>query len=215
MTMKKRLIFALMLVLPAVFLMSGCSGGVNGEGGNTYSQTSGTPVVRSANFNDSAWDLMERGSYESAIVKFNQVLADSPTVQEAAEANNGIGWSRAFIGSLKDGMPWFEKAMGLSDDAKVGMAAGYVQLASKADLEKAAAILFNDLGKGNPHFRYTPRRKNGVNDAECHALLAYAFVALGKTDEALTQLEWAKTLNPNWANTTIDQIGKMVDFLGR
>ena len=48
-----------------------------------------------------------------------------------------------------------------------------------------------------------------------HALLAYAFAALGQNDNALTQMEYAKELNPSYENTTIDQLGKMVDFLLR
>lgn len=213
--MKKKISLIFVAVMPLVLFLTGCSGGVNGEGGNTYAQTSGTPVIRSDSFNDQAWDLINKGTYESAIAKFNQVLGDSPNPGEAAEANNGIGWARSYLGSLHDGMPWFEKAVDVSDDAKVGLAGAYIQAGSKADLEMAMNILYKKLGKENPHFHYTSHRKTGVTDAEVHAMLAYTFAALGKQDEAQGQLDFAKELNPDWANSTIDQISKMVDFLSR
>ena len=203
----------MILAIPFAVFLTGCSGGVNGEGTNTYSQTNGTPIVRAANFNDQGWSLFERGQYESALTTFNQVLGDNPTAEEEAEANNGVGWARGRIGQLKDGIPWFLKAVGLSHDAKVGLAGAYIQSASKADLEAAADLLFTKLGGGNPHFHYVPRRSTGVSDAEAHAMLAYCYAAVGKSEDAITQLDYAKELNPAWASSTIDQISRMVDFL--
>ncbi|HOT27251.1 MAG TPA: tetratricopeptide repeat protein [Candidatus Ozemobacteraceae bacterium] len=213
--MDKRILLALALSVPTLLGLTGCSGGVGGEGSNTYSDTAGTPIVRSDTFNDKGWTLISSGQYESAISAFNQVLADNPTDDERAEANNGLGWARANLGSLSDGMPWFEKAIARSADAKVGLGAAYIQKGSKADLEMAVNLLYKQLGGENPHFHYVPRRATGVSDAEVHALLAYAFAALGQTDNAITQMEYAKELNPAYENTTIDQLGKMVDFLLR
>ncbi len=213
--MRRRFLFGVLIALPVMIFLSGCGGGVNGEGTNQYPQTGGIPIVRADSFNDQGWDLFAKAQYESAIGMFQKVLADNPTPEEEAEANNGLGWARARLGMLTDGMPWFEKAAGLSDDAKVGLAAAYVQKGSKTDLEIALRILYRDLGKENPHFHYVPRRKNGVTDAEVHALLAYIYAALGKNDEALDQMDFAKELNPQWANTTIDQLDKMVTFLLR
>ena len=213
--MSKKLLMSALVALPLLLMLTGCQGGVNGEGGNTYTATGGTPIIRSAGFNDAAWSLIDKGQYESAISQFNSVLADSPTQDEMTEAYNGIGWARSRLGSLQDGMPWFEKAQGGSHDAKVGLAGAYVQLGSKTDLEKAYEILYKDLGNSNPHFHYAPRRNTGVSDAECHAVLAYVAAALGKTDEAQVQLDYAKELNPNWQGTTIEQISRMVDFLNR
>jgi len=213
--MDKRILLALALSVPALFGLTGCSGGVAGEGTNTYSETAGTPIVRADTFNDKGWTLISSGQYESAISAFNQVLSDNPTEDERSEANNGLGWARANLGSLSDGIPWFEKAVSTSADAKVGLGAAYIQRGSKADLETAVDIIYKQLGGENPHFHYVPRRKTSVSDAEVHALLAYAFAALGRNDDALAQMEYAKELNPDYANTTIDQLGKMVDFLLR
>ncbi len=213
--MKNRILIIFTLILPSILFLTGCSGGVNGEGGNTYAQQNGTPVIRGNRFNDQGWDLMGKGQYESAIAKFNQVLTDNPTDQEKIEAYNGLGWARSNLGTLHDGVPYFEKAMEGSDDAKVGLAAAYVQQNSKADLEKAVDLLYKGIGKENPHFHYVPRRKTGVSDAELHAMLAYAFAGIGKRDEAILQMDYAKELNPAWATTTIDQIDKMVEFLNR
>ena len=92
------------LLIPVAIMLSGCGGGVAGEGSNQYPQTSGTTIVRANSFNDKGWDLFSKGQYESAIIAFNQVLSDNPTVQEAFEANSGLGWARGRIGTLKDGM---------------------------------------------------------------------------------------------------------------
>ncbi len=211
--MNKKALILFLAALPLAVILSGCSGGVNGEGTNQYSQTNGTTIVRGSSFNDSGWELITKGQYESAITMFNKVLADSPTAQEEAEANNGLGWARSRLGKLEDGMLWFEKAINYSDDAKVGLAGAYIQRSSKADLEMAADLLFKSLGKENPHFKYTARRPTGVTDAECHAMLAYAFAAIGRAEEATEQLEYAKELQPNWASSTADQVGRMVDFL--
>lgn len=213
--MRRRFLLGVLIALPVMVFLSGCSGGVNGEGTNLYPQSGGIPIIRAESFNDQGWDLFSKGQYESAIGMFQKVLADNPTPQEEAEANNGLGWAKSRIGMLTDGMPWFEKAAPLSDDAKVGLAAAYVQKGSKTDLEKAANILYQDLGKNNPHFHYVSKRPNGVTDAEVHALLAYIYAALGKNDEAIDQMDYAKELNPQWANTTIDQLDKMVTFLLR
>lgn len=212
---KKWNLFLLVLFLPIAAFVTGCGGGVNGEGQNNYAQTSGTPIVRGTSFNDKGWDLIGKNQFESAIAAFNQVLSDNPNDREAAEANNGLGWARTFLGTLADGMPWFEKAAPVLPDSKVGLAAGYVQRASKADMEKVVDLLYKQLGKENPNFHYVPQRNTGISDAETHAMLAYAFAALGRNDDALAQMNYAKELNPQWQNTTIDQIGKIVDFLVR
>ncbi len=209
----KKAVLAFLLAVPALILLSGCSGGVNGEGNNTYSQTGGTTVIRANSFNDNAWVLIEKGQYESAISVFNQVLADNPTVQEAAEANNGIGWARSRLGSLIDGLPYFEKARSILNDAKVGAAGAYLQKASKADMEMVVNLLYVQLGGSTPHFHYVPTRNTGVSDAECHAMLGYAYAALGQNDDAGIQIEYAKELNPNWEGTTIEQASNMIDFL--
>lgn len=205
----------LIISLPALISLTGCSGGVAGEGTNTYSQTGGTTIVRGNAFNDQGWDLISKGQYESAISKFNSVLNDNPTDEEYAEANNGLGWARAKLGCLADGMTWFDKATALSDDAKIGLASGYIQKGSRSDLEKARDLIYTQLGKGNAHFRYVPRRDIGVSDAEVHAMLAYVFAALGQNDDASDQIEYAKELDPNWEGTTIEQLDQIVEFLLR
>ncbi|MBF0407169.1 MAG: tetratricopeptide repeat protein [Candidatus Riflebacteria bacterium] len=211
---QKKGLFVLIFI-PVMMMLSGCGGGVAGEGGNQYPQTSGTTIVRANSFNDEGWDLISKGQYQSAIALFNQVLADNPTAQEACEANSGLGWARGRIGSLKDGMEWFAKAVDGSNDAKVGMAAAYIQMGSKSDLENAVDLLYTKLGGENPHFHYTTSRATGVSDAECHALLAFAFAGIGRSDDATIQLDYAKELNPNWQSTTIEQINNVVDFLNK
>lgn len=213
--MRRRFLIGILIALPFTVLITGCGGGVNGEGTNTYPQTGGVTIVRSDSFNDQGWEMFANGNYDSAIAQFQKVLSDSPTAEEEAEANNGLGWAKSRLGMLTDGMPWFEKAKALSDDAKVGLASAYVQKGAKADLETAVSILLTELGKGNSHFHYTPRRPTGVTDAEVHALLSYCYAALGNVDEATDQMDYAKELNPGWASSTIDQLDKMVEFLQR
>ncbi len=207
--------FFLLVVLPWLLLLTGCGGGVAGEGTNTYTLTGGTPVVRGNSFNDKGWDLLAQGQAESAIAEFQKVLGDSPTAEEQAEANNGMGWARSRLGTLADGITWFEKAAPLSNDAKVGLAAAYVQRGSREDMQMVVDLLYTALGGANPHFHYVATRNTGVSDAECHAMLGYAFAALGRTDDALAQMDYAKELNPNWTGTTIDQLSRAVDFLVR
>lgn len=213
--MRKSSLIWILTALPFMVLLTGCGGGVNGEGTNQYPQTGGVPIVRADSFNDKGWDLIGKGQWESAVGAFQQVLADNPTPDEEAEANNGLGWARSHIGTLADGMPWFEKAFEMSDDAKVGLGSGLIQRGSKTDLEMAVDILYRKLGKENSHFHYVPRRNTGVTDAEVHAMLAYAYAGLGNDQEAHDQMAFAKELNPEWANTTIDQLDKMVEFLLR
>jgi tetratricopeptide (TPR) repeat protein len=211
--MVKRHLTIILLAVPLLLGLTGCTGGVNGEGDSDYSQDLGTPIVRGNAFNDAGWDYISKGQYESAISKFNTVLADNPTDDEKAEANNGIGWAKAKLGQLKDGMPWFTKAMDISNDAKVGLAAGYLQMASRSDMEQVVDIIYKQLGKERDNFKYVPRRSTGVSNAEVHAMLAYAFAALGQDEKARDQIEIAKDLNPAWENTTIDQLDKVVSFL--
>jgi tetratricopeptide (TPR) repeat protein len=211
--MAKKHLTAILLAIPLLLGLTGCTGGVNGEGTGSYSQDVGTPIVRGNAFNDAGWAYIEKGQYDSAISQFNTVLGDNPTDDEKAQANNGIGWAKAKLGQLKDGMPWFTKAIDWSDDAKVGLAAAYLQMASKADMEMVVDLLFKQLGKEKELFIYTPRRNTGVSNAEVHAMLGYAYAALGENEKATEQIEHAKTLNPQWENTTIDQMVKVVEFL--
>jgi len=213
MKMNKKHIAILLLALPLLLGLTGCSGGVNGEGTNDYAQNVGTPIVRGNAFNDTGWDYISQGQYESSISQFNTVLGDNPTPDEYAEANNGIGWAKSTLGQLKDGIPWFEKAKDISNDAKVGLAAAYIQQASKSDMDKVVDLLYKQLGGENPHFAYSARRDTGVSNAEVHAMLAYAFAATGENEKATEQMDYAKELNPKWANTTIDQLSKVVEFL--
>lgn len=211
--MNKKHIAAILVALPLLFGLTGCTGGVNGEGDSNYSYDIGTPIVRGNAFNDLGWENISKGQYDSAIAQFNKVLNDNPTDDEKAEANNGVGWAKSHIGELKDGIPWFEKAKGISNDAKVGLAAAYLQKASRSDMEMVIDLLYKQLGGENPHFKYSARRNTGVSDAEVHAMLAYAFAATGNNEKASEQLAYAKELNPDYANTTIDQMGKVVEFL--
>ncbi len=202
-----------MLVLPLIFGLTGCSGGVNGEGDNSYSQNVGTPIVRGNAFNDLGWENIVKGQYDSAITQFNKVLNDNPTDEEKAEANNGIGWAKSYLGELKDGMTWFEKAKDISNDAKVGLAAGYLQKASRSDMEMVIDLLFKQLGKENEHFAYTARRNTGVSNAETHAMLAYAYASVGENDKARDQLEYAKELDPDFEGTSLEQMATVIEFL--
>jgi tetratricopeptide (TPR) repeat protein len=211
--MAKKHLTAVLLAIPLLLGLTGCAGGVNGEGTGSYSHDVGTPIVRGNAFNDAGWNYIARGQYESAITQFNIVLNDNPTDDEKAEANNGIGWAKARLGQLKDGMPWFTKAADWSHDANVGLAAGYMQMASKSDMEMVVDILYKQLGKENENFVYTPRRSTGVSNAEVHAMLAYAFASTGQDEKARQQMEHAKELEPNYENTAIDQILKAVEFL--
>ncbi|HAE38052.1 MAG TPA: hypothetical protein DCG57_05355 [Candidatus Riflebacteria bacterium] len=211
-TMKKHL-GVILLALSLTVGLTGCTGGVNGEGDSDYSYNIGTPIVRGNAFNDQGWSYIEKGQYDSSIAQFNKVLNDNPTDDEKAEANNGIGWAKAKLGQLKDGMPWFEKAKDLSNDAKVGLAGAHLQLASRSDMERVIDLLYKQLGKEDAHFKYVSRRNNGVSDAEAHAMLAYAYAAIGQDELAREQLDYAKELSPAWNGTTLDQIGKVVEFL--
>jgi tetratricopeptide (TPR) repeat protein len=193
------MIWLFFLLSPLVITLSGCGGGVAGEGTNSYAQTQGTAIIRPSSFIEQGWSMMEKGQYDSAIAKFNMCLSDASNQDERIEAYNGLGWARTRLGSLYDGISWFQKAAGHS----------------KADLKAGYELLFKDLGKGNPHFNYAPRRPTGVTNAECHALLAYACAGLGKLEEAADQIEYAKELNPNYAGTTIDQINRVIDFMNR
>lgn len=204
---------AVMAMVPTVMLLTGCGGGVAGEGNGDYTLSQGTPVVRGNAINDKGWELVLQGQPESAIAQFERVLRDSPTQIEEAEANNGLGWARTRLGSLADGMAWFEKAAPLLNDARVGLACAYVQRDSREDMNKVIDLLYKQIGGSNAHFHYIPNRPTGVTDAEVHAMLAYAFAAVGQNENALDQIEYAKELNPNWQGTTIAQMAAVIDFL--
>ncbi len=211
--MKKKHLTVILLVLPMLISLTGCTGGVNGEGDSSYSYDIGTPIVRGNAFNDLGWENITKGQYDSAIAQFNKVLNDNPTDDEKAEANNGVGWAKAYLGELKDGMPWFEKAKSISNDAKIGLAAAYLQKASRSDMEMVVDLIYKQIGNENPHFKYSARRNTGVSDAEAHAMVAYAFAAIGQNEKAREQLDYAKELNPAYAGTTIDQMASVIEFL--
>ncbi len=206
-------IFIMLLIsIPLAIGITGCSGGgVNGEGKGTYD--TGTPIVRGNVYNDTGWEYIEKGQYDSAIKYFNDVLAESPTEGEKAEANNGIGWAKTFNGKLKDGMKYFQLASDLCDDAKVGLAAAYIQQASLSDMEEAIEILYVQLGNSKPKFNYNPNRHTGVCNAEVHAMLAYAFAATGDTERSEEQLAYAKELQPNYEGKSLEQLFSAIEFL--
>ncbi len=208
-----KIFITLLIAIPLSFSITGCSGGgVNGEG-KTGSYDTGTPIVRGNVYNDTGWEYIAKGQYDSAIKHFNDVLADSPTESEKAEAYNGIGWAKAFNGKLKDGVKYFQLASDLSDDAKVGLAAAYLQQASLSDMEEVIQILYVQLGNSKPRFNYIPTRATGVTNAEVHAMLAYAFAATGDSEKAEEQLNYAKELEPNYTGKSIAQLFSAIEFL--
>lgn len=208
----KRIVFTL-LCIPVSFYLAGCSGGVAGEG--TKNLSGGAPIVRGNAFNDKGWEDIQRGQYDSAISHFNQVVQDNPTPDELSEAYNGIGWARSFRGQLKDGMQWFERAVDSSDDAKVGLAAAYLQRASRSDMDMVIELLFERLGNKRPHFKFVPRRNIGVTNAEVHAMLAYAFAATERDEEARNQLEYAKDLAEREPSSAFQQLTNVIEFILR
>lgn len=210
---RTKIFIALLAALPIAMGITGCSsGGVNGEGNSSY-ESSTTSAVRSNVYNDTGWEYISKGQYDSAIKYFNDVLAASPTEGEKAEANNGIGWAKAHNGKLKDGMKWFQLASDLNNDAKVGLAAAYIQEGSLSDLEEVINLLYIQLGNSKPNFTYTPGRATGVSNAEVHAMLGYAFSATGDKEKADEQLNYAKELQPNYAGTRIAQLISVIEFL--
>ena len=207
-----KIFIMLLLAIPLVLGITGCSGGgVNGEGSGSYD--SGTPVVRGNIYNDTGWEYIAKGQYDSAIKHFNDVLADSPTESERAEANNGIGWAKTYNGKLKDGMKYFQMASDYCDDAKVGLAAAYIQQASLADMEEVIEILFVQLGDSKPRFNFVANRPIGVSNAEVHAMLAYAYAAVGETEKSEEQLTYAKELEPEYTGKSIAQLFGAIEFL--
>jgi tetratricopeptide (TPR) repeat protein len=211
--LKKRL-FGIITSILMLVAFTGCSGGgVNGGGTAPKPSTDVNAVIRGNSDLEVGWDYLAKGLYDSAITSFNKVLDKSPTQNEKAEANNGIGWAKSFNGQLKDGMKWFILAKELNNDAIVGLAAAYFQQASKTDMEEVVELLMVELGKNNPTFIYTASRPVGVTNAEVHAMLAYAYAVLGKDESAYLQLELAKELDPKYETTTVGQILAGVEFL--
>lgn len=207
-----KLFIMLLAIIPLAFGTVGCSGGgVNGEGTGSYD--TGTPVVRGSSSNNTGWDYISKGSYESATKYFNDVLAGRPTEMEKAEAYNGLGWAKAYNGRLKDGMKYFQMAADCCNDAKVGLGAAYVQEGTLADLEEAIEVLYVQLGNSKPRFNYEPSRDIGISNAEIHAMLAYCFAATGDTEKSEEQLEYAKELEPNYTGKTIAQLFSAIEFL--
>lgn len=207
-----KIFIMLLLTIPLAFGATGCSsGGVNGEGSGSYD--TGTPVVRGNIYNDTGWEYISKGQYDSAITHFNNVLASNPTDSEKAEANNGIGWAKAYNGKLKDGMKYFQLAAELCDDAKVGLGAAYIQQASLSDMEEAIEVLYKQLGNSKPRFNYVPSRATGVSNAEVHAMLAYAFAATGNAEKSEEQLNYAKELEPEYTGKSIAQLFSAIEFL--
>ncbi|MBP5468229.1 MAG: tetratricopeptide repeat protein [Candidatus Riflebacteria bacterium] len=207
-----KILIMLLIAVPLALGITGCSGGgVNGEGNGSYD--TGTPIVRGNVYNDTGWEFISKGQYDSAIKHFNDVLVSNPTESDKAEAYNGIGWAKAFNGKLKDGMKYFQLASDLNDDAKVGLGAAYIQQASLADMEEAIEVLYVQLGKSKPRFNYVPSRQTSVTNAEVHAMLAYAFAATGDTEKSEEQLDYAKELEPNYSGKNIAQLFSAIEFL--
>lgn len=207
---------AVIFILPLMFGLTGCSGGgINGEGTNDYANNVGTPSINGNAYIEKGWSYITSGQYDSAIVQFNKISSDSSTVMEIAMANNGIAWATARTedNKLEDGMPWFIKAADLLDDAKVGLAAAYINEASREDLERVIDLLFNQLGKGNALFEYVPVYPTGVSDAEVHAMLAFAYAATGDDELAREQLEHAKEIDPDLEGTILGQLTDVIDFI--
>jgi tetratricopeptide (TPR) repeat protein len=212
--MVKKRLFGIIVSIVMLVAFTGCSGGgVNGGGTAPKPSTDVNAVIRGNSDLEVGWEYLSKGLYDSAITSFNKVLDKSPTSQEKAEANNGIGWAKSFAGRLRDGMKWFILAKELSNDAKVGLAAAYFQQASKTDMEEVVELLMVELGKNNPTFEYKAARPVGVTNAEVHAMLAYAYAVLENDESAHLQLELAKELDPNYDKTTVGQILAGVEFL--
>ena len=213
--MKNKLFFILISFI-SLFGLTGCStGGTNGEGSTNINSSEIYTAIRGNEYVEKGWTYINSGLYDSAISQFNKVLENSPTEQEKAEANNGIGWAKSFSseGKLKDGIKWFTLAKDLNDDAKVGLASAYFKQASKTDMEEVIEILFVELGKNNPTFIFKPTRNIGVTNAEVHAMLGYAYAATDDNASAYTQIEHAKTLEPNYATTELGQLINATEFL--
>ena len=110
-------------------------------------------------------------------------------------------------------MRYFQLAAELSDDAKVGLGAAYIQQATLSDMEEAIDVLYKQLGKSKPRFNYIPSRPTGVTNAEVHAMLSYAFAVTGDTEKSDEQLTYAKELDPDYSGKSIAQLFSAIDFL--
>lgn len=214
--MKNKIAIIILLTFVAVSLMTGCgassgtgryivpseiSGGGSGSGGT--SGTGGGQVETDVDtLTTSAWSDFGYGAYSSAINKFNEATLNSNiTAIQLAGANNGLGWSLTKANGATAGLPYFLRAADLIDEAKLGLAAAYIQ---SGDYENAKNYL-EVLGLNNTSFTLTTVHAVGISNAEAHAMLALAYFMTSDRQGCIDQMKCA-TANDLSSDSSVKQI---------
>ena len=182
--------------IPSEITGGGDSGTVTGTGTGTGTQTDVEALL------SSGWSDFGYGAYSSAINKFNEATLNANiTAGQLADANNGLGWALTKANGIAAGQGYFAKAADLKDEAKLGLAAAYIQ---SGDYNNAKNYLVL-LGLSDTSFSLTTPHAVGVSNAEAHAMLALAYFMTGDKSGAIDQMKCA-TANDLSSDSSVKQI---------
>jgi tetratricopeptide (TPR) repeat protein len=147
-----------------------------------------------------AWDLFESADYDGAKSGFEQALSKDGNY---ADAYNGRGWSRGFLGLKDEALADFQSALakGLNKpDAHVGLAGLYL---GKEEFQNAATHALAALSSDSD---YSFSHKSSINYLDLHLILAQSYYGLGGDylDSAQVEVDYlnpANHLDPADPNT--------------
>ncbi|MCK5686463.1 hypothetical protein KAJ27_20170 [bacterium] len=177
-------------------ILTGCGGGIGLPGVDGLSTA--------AELNSKAWEEFNNKNFALAEEYFVKSLDRVPSSIEKAEANTGIGWSKAKLNGIRTGQIYFEKGSQHFSAAKMGLAGAYLSNTNQKDYERAVELL-EEIGLSSLDFIYKEDHNIGVTNAEAHALLGTLYYYTGNEGAGEAQIRRAKEIDDN-VTSCVDQI---------
>lgn len=198
--MKRAKYLLLIIVLMAFPMIQNCG---------TSSKSTSSIIIADTLINE-GWEAIKIGNYETARTSFEQALNENLTEAQRVNANNGYGWALSKSGKVTEAIPFFEKAYGQDNEAKVGLAGCLIyRHVSNADYVRAAEM----LGNMPPETFAQVHSGLALSSAKVHALAALAYALSGDEDNASRYMAKAAALDSLMVGTTVDKIDEAFELL--
>ena len=175
-------------------------------------------IINLENDLQKGWQEYNSGNYESAMLAFEKVLNEKPSLEISGDAYNGLGWSylnkSQDVGvnqmNLTNALDKFHEAISqdkTNSDAWIGQACAFLVRKNNTDDFQNILKSIDNAQQGNNKYLY---RHNYDSEADIHALKAQCYYYLNKIEDAQNEIKHTLAIEKD--NNVALAIKDLIDF---